>query len=682
MLLVFTLAAGLLVTGYVHHQVGAAGTPQVGSRTTARTVPSAVSSGGPIVLSTAPVRTVRMPARTIALTFDDGPDPKWTPRILAVLRRHHVPATFFVIGARAIEHPGVVHAELTSGAAVGLHTFTHNNLAALPAWRRRLEIDLTEHAIARAGGVTTRLLRPPYSSTPDAVDDGQWQAMRWAAAQNLVTVLADRDGEDWRRPGVGRIVRNAEPDGASGAVVLLHDGGGERSQTVAALERIIVDLQRRGDRFTTVSAGAALSAADLDASHGETLRGTALLFAVKGADIEVRLITVLLLVAGALSVARALALVAFARRHVRRSRASPFRPGALSANVIIPAFNEAVGIAATVQSIAASHHPNLQIIVVDDGSEDDTAEIVQALQIPNLRVLRQANAGKAAALQAGIDASHGDIVVLVDGDTVFEPETVRRLIAPFDDPAIGAVAGNTKVGNRGGLLGRWQHLEYVIGFNLDRRLYEELECMPTVPGAIGAFRRSALQQVGGVPQDTLAEDTDLTIAVLRAGWRIVYVEKAVAWTEAPASLRQLWLQRYRWCYGTLQAMWKHRHAVIERGAAGRFGRRGLPYLLLFQVLLPLFAPVVDLFALYGLVFLDPVRVSALWLAFLAVQLLLAAYALRLDGEKLTALWALPLQQFVYRQLMYLIVIHSIATALSGVRVRWQKLPRSGLEIPT
>jgi cellulose synthase/poly-beta-1,6-N-acetylglucosamine synthase-like glycosyltransferase len=97
--------------------------------------------------------------------------------------------------------------------------------------------------------------------------------------------------------------------------------------------------------------------------------------------------------------------------------------------------------------------------------------------------------------------------------------------------------------------------------------------MPTVPGAIGAFRRSALDQVGGVPRETLAEDTDLTIAVLRAGWRVVYAETAVAWTEAPATLRQLWMQRYRWCYGTLQAMWKHRRAILERGAGGRFGRR-------------------------------------------------------------------------------------------------------------
>ena len=200
-----------------------------------------------------------------------------------------------------------------------------------------------------------------------------------------------------------------------------------------------------------------------------------------------------------------------------------------------------------------------------------------------------------------------DLLVLVDGDTVFEPDAVGRLIQPLADPAVGAVSGNTKVANRRGLLGGWQHLEYVIGFNLDRRMFDVLDGMPTVPGAIGAFRRAALAGVGGVSTDTLAEDTDLTMALCRAGWRVVYEPAAIAWTEAPSSLRQLWRQRYRWCYGTMQAMWKHRRAVIERGPSGRFGRRGLTYLALFHVLLPLIAPVVDVFAIYGLLFLPRSR---------------------------------------------------------------------------
>jgi cellulose synthase/poly-beta-1,6-N-acetylglucosamine synthase-like glycosyltransferase len=231
------------------------------------------------------------------------------------------------------------------------------------------------------------------------------------------------------------------------------------------------------------------------------------------------------------------------------------------------------------------------------------------------------------------------------------------------------------VGNRRGLLGRWQHIEYVIGFNLDRRMYDVLECMPTVPGAVGAFRTRAIIDVGGVPEDTLAEDTDLTMAVLRTGWRAVYAEHARAWTEAPSSLRQLWKQRYRWCYGTLQAMFQHRHAVLERGPAGRLGRRGLPYLLLFQVLLPVLA-VVDVAALYALA-LQPIVGLTAWLAFMLLQLVPAFVAFRWDRERPGPLWALPLQQVVYRQLMYLVVVQSVVTAVAGARLPWHKLRRTG-----
>jgi cellulose synthase/poly-beta-1,6-N-acetylglucosamine synthase-like glycosyltransferase len=345
--------------------------------------------------------------------------------------------------------------------------------------------------------------------------------------------------------------------------------------------------------------------------------------------------------------------------------------------VIVPAYNESANIAATVRSLVGSDYPGVEVIVVDDGSTDGTAAIARALRLPRVHVIRQDNAGKPAALNTGIRRARGDILVLVDGDTVFEPDAIGRLVQPMRDAAVGAVSGNAKVANRRGLLGRWQHIEYVIGFNLDRRMFDIAQCMPTVPGAIGAFRRETLHDVGGVPADTLAEDADLTMAVLRAGWRAVYAPDAVAWTEVPSSLRQLWRQRYRWCYGTMQAMWKHRRALVEPGPAGRLGRRGLTYLLLFQVLLPLCAPVIDVFGLYGLIFLPLGKVAAAWGGLLAAQGVTAAYALRLDGERLGPLWALPLQQFVYRQLMYLVVVQSTIMAVAGGRLRWHRMTRTG-----
>jgi cellulose synthase/poly-beta-1,6-N-acetylglucosamine synthase-like glycosyltransferase len=304
--------------------------------------------------------------------------------------------------------------------------------------------------------------------------------------------------------------------------------------------------------------------------------------------------------------------------------------------------------------------------------------VVERLALDGVQLVRQDNGGKAAALNTGVSLTDAEIVVMVDGDTLFEPDTVRHLVAPFEDPAVGAVSGNTKVGNRKGLLGRWQHIEYVMGFNLDRRMYEVLQMTPTVPGAIGAFRREVLAEVGGVPGDTLAEDTDLTLAVGRTGRRVVYAEDARAWTEAPSSLGALWRQRYRWSFGTMQAVWKHRGAMLSRDPRERrIGRRALPYMFLFQIVLPIVAPLIDLFALYGILFMEPTRVAIAWGVFNLLQLGIAVFAFRLDREPLRPLWALPLQQFVYRQLMYLVIIESTVSAVQGMRSGWKHLPRTG-----
>jgi cellulose synthase/poly-beta-1,6-N-acetylglucosamine synthase-like glycosyltransferase len=503
------------------------------------------------------------------------------------------------------------------------------------------------------------------------------RAVRRAADLGYLAVFATTDGRDWARPGIDQIVAAASPKEGRGAVVLLHDGGGDRAQTVAAVDRMITELLDRGYRFTTVSEMAGLEAAEINvpAPNADRLRGRGLIVALGIARAFTRSIGFLLIPIGLLALARGLIVLYLARRHVGATRrAKPggeYLPGV---SVIVPAYNEAVGITAAVRSLVNSDYPELEVIVVDDGSTDGTADIVAGLSEPGVELIRQPNGGKPAALNTGIAAARHDVIVMVDGDTIFEPDTVRELVQALADPGVGAVSGNTKVGNRHGLIGRWQHIEYVIGFNLDRRMYDVARCMPTIPGAIGAFRREALTAVGGVSDDTLAEDTDLTMAIHRAGWRVVYEEKARAWTEAPATLSQLWRQRYRWCYGTMQAMWKHRGAMREGTPLGRIG---LPYLLLFQVLLPLLAPVIDLFTVYGLLFLDPLPVVACWAGFNAFQMLVGAYAFRLDGERLGPLWSAPLQQFVYRQLMYLVVVHSLVSAVVGTRLRWQKLIRTG-----
>ena len=675
----FVVLVVLTFQGIAAHTIGATGEPHdqtSAAAPLARARPILAARGNRLT----PIE--RAPGRRIALTFDDGPDPRWTPKIAAVLRASHAPATFFVVGSQAARYPDIVRGLVRAGNELGNHTFTHSALTSGPVWQRRLQIQLTEAVLAGITGRYARFLRPPYSATPDAVTPDQERALAQLAGRRYYIALADYDSQDWQRHGVASIVAHATPRGRSGGVIMLHDGGGNRSQTVAALRELIPRLRARGFHFVPLSQLAGLSASAVaPATSGfERSRGYAFELSVRVAFGLTAVFAAVLLAIGVLVAGRAVLLLALAThqtRTSRRRRGNGSDPPP-SVTIVVPAYNEAVGIERTVRSLAASEYPDYEVVVVDDGSTDGTPAIVAGLGLDRVHLVRQDNAGKATALNTGIELSEAEVVVMVDGDTQFEPQTLRRLMEPLADPDVGAVSGNTKVGNRGRLLGRWQHIEYVVGFNLDRRMYEVLQCTPTVPGAIGAFRRDVLEEVGGVPTDTLAEDTDLTLAIGRTGRRVVYAEEARAWTEAPSTLTALWRQRYRWSFGTMQSVWKHRRAVWSRDPRQRrIGRRALPYMFLFQILLPLTAPLIDLFAIYGLIFTDPVAVIAAWGAFNLVQLGMAIFAFRLDRESLRPLWALPLQQFVYRQLMYLVIIESTVSALQGARAGWRHIPRTG-----
>ncbi|NMH91118.1 glycosyltransferase [Pseudonocardia bannensis] len=643
-------------------------------------VPGEIRSGGPVIdAADGRLRSAGMPDRTVALTFDDGPDPRWSPEVLRVLQKHGVPGTFFVVGSQVAQYPDVVRQMRDAGAEVGLHTFSHVDLATVPAETVQREMAQTQLVLAGAIGETTYLSRPPYSSGASSLTNTQLDTIRQLAEVGQLTVLSDVDSRDWERAGVDKIVRSSVPENGRGGIVLLHDGGGDREQTVAALDRLIPELQQRGYRFTTVTQGMGLPPANQPATQAHRQEGAVLLTAVGIATTVVDGLGWLLIVAVVLIFLRLLVVIVLAVRHRRQRRPDRWswgRPVTGPVSVVVPAYNERECIASTVRSLLASDHP-IEIVVVDDGSTDGTADIVEGLGLPGVRVIRQRNAGKPAALNTGIAYARHDIIVMMDGDTVFEPTTVRHLVQPFADPEVGAVAGNAKIANRTGLVAKLQHIEYVIGFNLDRRAYDLLRCMPTVPGAVGAFRRSALREVGGLSDDTLAEDTDLTMAVCAAGWRVVYEERAIAWTEAPATMSQLWRQRYRWSYGTMQSMWKHRRSALAGGDGGHFGRLALAHLALFQVALPLLAPLIDVLLIYGLLYLDPLATLVGWGSVLIVQFGVAALAFGLDRESPRGLLVLPLQQVAYRQLMYAVLVRSAATAVGGVRLRWQKMHRSG-----
>jgi cellulose synthase/poly-beta-1,6-N-acetylglucosamine synthase-like glycosyltransferase len=408
----------------------------------------------------------------------------------------------------------------------------------------------------------------------------------------------------------------------------------------------------------------------------------------------------LFLVATALGGARLVVLLALALRQrrwhgfARRLGDTVWRPGV---TVVVPAYNEEKVIIRTVQSLLAQPYP-LEIIVVDDGSPDGTADVVAGAfpNNPSVRVLRKPNGGKASALNLGVREAKGEIVVAVDADTVLAPGAIPALIAPLADDRVGAVAGNAKVGNRINLVTRWQAVEYVTSQNLDRRAFALLNCITVVPGAVGAWRRQLVLEAGGFSEQTLAEDQDLTLTLLRRGWRIAYADQAIAYTEAPDTFSGLSRQRFRWSFGTLQCAWKHRGALFRR-RYGALGFVALPNVWVFQLAFPFLAPVADLLFVWSLatVYLNKLQhgaeyamqslqqVVAYYLAFLAVDWLAGIAALLMEpGEEKGLSWLVLLQRFVYRQVLYLAVVKAVFAAAQGRARGWGKLVRKGtVELP-
>ncbi|MBA3879979.1 MAG: polysaccharide deacetylase [Sphingobium sp.] len=638
--------------------------------------------------------------KLVALTFDDGPDPTWTAPILDVLKREKVPATFFVIGENALANPLLLQRMVNEGHELGNHTYTHPNLALASAPITKLELNLTQRLLEAYTGRSTRLFRAPYFGDAEPTTADELLPALVAQEQGYTVVGLHADPGDWKRPGAQAIadqtvasVVSATPE-VSRNIVLLHDGGGDRAETVAALPQLIERLRARGYRFVPVSTLAGL--------NREAVMPT-----IKGSDLAaVRAdIGIFLLLAGiqwlfgwmfalaiALGIARAVIIAGVAL--LRRRRATPpeasYQP---PVSVIIPAFNEARVIEASVRRVLASDYPDLQVIVVDDGSTDGTSDIVTAAfgDEPQVTLLTLRNGGKAAALNRALTLATAEIVIALDADTQFEPGTIDRLARWFADPKIGAVAGNAKVGNRVNLVTRWQAVEYVTAQNLERRALSRFDAITVVPGAVGAWRRAALDSVGGYPVDTLAEDQDLTIAIQRAGWQVTYDTEAVAWTEAPQSFRALAKQRYRWAFGTLQCLWKHR-GVMASGRPRGLALIGMPQAWLFQILFAAISPFIDLALVVSIVATanrvaqhgwaqtqtDVVKMALYWLIFTTIDIAAGAIAYRLDGrEPRYPVLRLVAQRFVYRQLMYWVVLRAISAAIGGWWVGWGKLERTG-----
>jgi len=655
-------------------------------------------------------RTGYSPNR-IALTFDDGPDPQWTPRILDILKRYNVPATFFMVGENGLTERGLLERIVREGHEIGSHTYTHPNLAGASATDTDIELNANQRLFQAFTGRSLRLFRAPYFGDAEPTTADELGPVFRAQERGYISVGLHVDAEDWQRPGVQAIIDNVVNGVAKGGtgcassddaecshnIVLLHDAGGDRQQTIEALPTIIEKLRAMGYSFVPVSALAGLTRdqAMPPISAGDRAAAEADLFLFGTIGATVTALGWIFLFAISIGILRAVILSALALIQARREGRMLFPdidPDRF-VTVMIPAYNEEAVIERSVRTVLASTEVRIEIIVIDDGSKDRTSEIVASAfaDEPRVRLLTLENGGKARALNRGLELATGEIVIALDADTQFEPTTIARLARWFGDPKLGAVAGNAKVGNRVNLVTKWQALEYITAQNLERRALASLNAMTVVPGAVGAWRLEAIRSVGGYPDDTLAEDQDLTIAIQRAGWKVHYDQFAVAWTESPENFKGLAKQRYRWAYGTLQCLWKH-GSIIGRGKPRGLAWVGLPQAIVFQIVLAAISPIIDLalivsFALTWLAVeqhgwgenqhsID--KMLAYWLIFTAIDLLAAIVAFALERrEKWSLLWLLIPQRIGYRQVMYYVVLKAIAQALRGPRVGWGKLQRTG-----
>ena len=643
------------------------------------------------------------PGHKIILTFDDGPSEYFTPKILDILEREKVPATFFVVGMESEKNLSVLKRIYKDGFEIGNHTFTHHNIATMGPDRAEIEMKATRLMIEAVTGHSTILFRAPYNADSEPQTFDEIEPLARSKKDNYITVGESIDPNDWDPNNnadsiVARTIRLAES--GNGNIILLHDAGGEsRQSTVEALPRIIKYFKDKGCQFTTV---ADLMGKTKDQVMPPVKKDWEIIFEYGVLEVVYwmgKIIFSLFLVGIFLSIGRMvlMALLAWLQKRRESKELRSFPMGLVSpaplVSIIVPAFNEEVNSIRTIESLLQQDYPNMQVVFVDDGSKDNTFSIVQQQFAGNekVKVYTKANGGKASALNTGIEYAEGDYIVCIDADTQLKKDALSLLMRKFfvlnerdgKHQVVGAVAGNVKVGNEINMITKWQSIEYITSQNFDRRAFDYLNCITVIPGALGGFRKDAVLKSGGFTSDTLAEDCDLTMRLHRNGYIIRNCNDAISYTEAPETMRQFMKQRFRWSFGVIQCFWKHRDAVFNPRYKN-FGMIALPHILIFQMILPFLAPLADLVLLVSLLSaaLNIIPISAghillYYLIFSLVDMAGAALAFAYEKEDYKKLlWMIP-QRFIYRQLMYYILFKSFNKALKGELQGWGALKRTG-----
>ena len=638
-------------------------------------------------------KTPMGPGHKIILTFDDGPDPEYTPKILAILEKEKIPATFFVVGLNAESNIPLLYRIYKDGYEIGNHTFTHNNIAKMSPERADLELKSTRLLIECITGHSTILFRAPYNADSEPQTFEEIEPIARSKKDNYITVGESIDPNDWdprmnADSIVNRTIRIAELNDAN--IILLHDAGGKtRQPTVDALPRIIEYFKKRGCKFTTVADLMGKTKNDVMPVVNRSWINSLNFFFAEATYWSGHIIFALFIIGIFLSVGRMAIMAALAYIQKKKEKAAFVNTEQPGVSIIVPAYNEELNAVRTVQSLLQQDYPALQIVFVDDGSTDNTFNtVLEAYRnYPNVQVLTKQNGGKATALNYGINMAVNNYVVCIDADTQLKKDAVTELMKKFGNrdatAQVGAVAGNVKVGNEINMITNWQSIEYITSQNFDRRAFDLLNCITVVPGAIGAFKKTAVIEAGGFTSDTLAEDCDLTMRLHRKGYLVRNCSTAISYTEAPETMKQFLKQRFRWSFGVMQSFWKHRDAVFNPRYKN-FGMIALPNILIFQIILPCLAPMADFILVTSLIAagmgIIPASLDHIllyYLIFTLVDLAGAAIAFSFEKEKYKKLlWLIP-QRFIYRQLMYYILLKSFNKALKGELQGWGVLKRTG-----
>ncbi|MDQ0780633.1 polysaccharide deacetylase family protein [Chryseobacterium sp. W4I1] len=632
------------------------------------------------------------PQKNLVLTFDDGPDETYTPQILDVLSKYHVPAAFFLVGLNAERNLPLVKRIYREGHEIGNHTFTHENVAKVSPERALLEMKLTRLLIECVTGHSTILFRAPYNADSEPTTSEEIIPVALARQQNYLDIGESIDPEDWQ-PGIKadeiikRVMAGIKQE--RGNIILLHDAGGDtREETVKALKILIPTLQKQGYHFTNLASilhkSKNVLMPEVPKTRSYYIMQLNLVLATVVYGISHFLVALFSIFIG-LGLIRLLFMMYWAFKERKKEKTLgnfPVLESYPKVSIIVPAYNEEVNIISSLSNLLKQTYPNFDIIMVDDGSKDSTFEKAKE-EFPNhpkLKIFTKSNGGKATALNFGISQTDAEYVVCIDADTQLQHDAVKYLIARFlnADPEekIAAVAGNVKVGNTVNWITRWQSIEYTTSQNFDRLAYAHINAITVIPGAIGAFKKSVIIEEGGYSTDTLAEDCDITVKILKAGYTVANENRAVAVTEAPESIKQFLKQRFRWTYGIMQMFWKQHQTFLNPKYKG-LGLWAMPNILLFQYIIPFFSPLADLIMFFGILSGNGGKIFTYYLIFLLVDASLALAAFIMQREKLTNLLYVIPQRFGYRWLMYIVLFRSLRKALKGEMQSWGFLKRTG-----